>query len=456
MNIRALNAEEAAISVLGSVMLDNSSLDRIATLKPADFADRSHQLIFEQMQKLAAAREPVDVITLATAFSKAGMLESISGFNRAKKKTEHGVDYLSYLSEASASAIAVKHHASIVRDRARARELMEVASEMHRAASDGDYDSTQELIGKSAEAVLALGHADETRALVPMKQALKNALVEVKAANERGAAIAGLSTGFKSLDDATGGLEPGKLIIFAGRPAMGKTALALNIATNVAKGSKASEGQPAIPPATVAIFSIEMGATELGKRLIAAEGRIDGNSIKTGVLSEGDIERMLQCVKVNAELPIQIDEEHSVAIPHVRARCREIEGLGLVVIDYLQLMKGNAFSREQVVAGISRDLKILAKELHVPIILIAQLNRDCEKRPDKRPMLSDLRESGAIEQDADMIVFVYRDEYYNPDTEDRGFAEVIIGKHRSGSTGTTKLRFTPKWTRFDDINQGGY
>lgn len=451
-NMRALDAEEAAVSVLGSVLLDNSALDRIATLKPADFADRSHRLIFEQMQRLAEAREPVDVITLATALSKAGTLDGISGLSR-KGEMERGVDYLSYLSNASASAIAVKHHAGIVRDRARARELMEVASEMHRAASDGDYDDADTLLEGAAESVLALTQQAASRSMAPLSAAMREAVEQVRAAYERGDALAGLSTGFDEIDRLTGGLEGGQFIILAGRPAMGKTGLGINLATNVAKAGGV----------TVAVFSLEMGASELAKRVMSSEGRIDAGALKTGVLAQGDIDRMLQTVKVDGALPLYIDDTPAVGLAHIRAECRRLMSdkarppLGLVVIDYLQLMTGNTKgNREQEISGIARGLKGLAKALSVPVVALSQLSRKCEDRADKRPQLADLRESGAIEQDADVVAFVYRDDYYNDDSAEPGIAEVIFAKNRSGATGTAKLKWTGKWTRFDNINPGGY
>ncbi|MEZ4466880.1 MAG: replicative DNA helicase [bacterium] len=283
-----------------------------------------------------------------------------------------------------------------------------------------------------------------------MAGALKQAVEKVQRAYELKSSVTGTPTGFLALDARTAGLQAGDLIILAARPAMGKTALALNLATNAAMHNR-----------TVAVFSLEMPTVQLAARILASEARVDGERMRTGHLSDGDIDRLLQSVKRLNQLSVHIDDTPSLSVMECRSKCRRLASertlppLGLVVVDYLQLMKGRAGikSREQEISDISRNLKALAKELSVPVIALSQLNRGVESRPNKRPQLSDLRESGAIEQDADIIMFVYRDEYYNEDSEDRGIAEVIIGKNRSGSTGTAKLKFFKQWTRFDNLEQ---
>jgi replicative DNA helicase len=285
-----------------------------------------------------------------------------------------------------------------------------------------------------------------------MATALKGAIEKVQHAYEVKSSVTGTPTGFLTLDARTAGLQPGDLLILAARPGMGKTALALNLATNAAMMGKHS----------VAVFSLEMPTVQLAGRILASEARVDGERMRTGHLSDGDIDRLLQAVKRMNQLPVFIDDTPSLSIMECRSKCRRLAAdrtlppLGLVVVDYLQLMKGraNVKSREQEISEISRNLKALAKELSVPVMALSQLNRSVESRPNKRPQLSDLRESGAIEQDADIIMFVYRDEYYNEDSEDRGVAELIIGKNRSGSTGTCRLKFFKQWTRFDNLEPG--
>jgi replicative DNA helicase len=436
---RHLEAQEAELSVLGGVLLDNSALDRILPMiKAEDFFSPRHQVVYGTMVALAEDNQPIDAITLATALERTSKLEDAGG-----------MDYLVQLSEAAASAINIEHHAHLVHDYAEVRKLVQVCADIQAKAKDGDYEDTSRLFDEAQQAVFEVGQGMQGKSFTKLNSALTDAITKVKQAYEVKSAVTGVPTGFMSLDAKTAGLHGGDLIILAARPAMGKTALALNLAANAALHGNVS----------VAIFSLEMPTVQLAGRMLASEARVDGERMKTGHLSDGDVDRLLQSVKRMSGLSIHIDDTAGISVMECRSKCRRLASekgiprLGLVVIDYLQLMKGRPGirSREQEISDISRNLKGLAKELEVPVIALSQLNRGVESRPNKRPLLSDLRESGAIEQDADIIMFVYRDEYYNEDSEDKGIAEVILGKHRSGSTGTCKLRFFKQWTRFDNL-----
>lgn len=441
-NVRKSDAAEAELSILGGVLLDNGAIDRIATLEPAHFAAERHRVIFAAMQRLAAAGEPIDAITLGEVLDKAGTLNRVGG-----------AEYIWRLSDAAASAINIAHHAKLVREYATVRDFVAELGRLHLAASTGNFDAIADLIGEAADSMMALGQGRSDSSVVPVRVALRAAIEQVQQAYENPGALTGLSTGFEAIDALTNGLRGGELIILAARPAIGKSALAQDIAVNVARSG-----------VTVAKFDLEMGTTESAARVLASQGRVDGRSMQRGSLTEGDIERLIQTVKNCSDLPLMLDETSAASLAHIRGVCRQIAAdkstppLGLVVIDYLQLMSGDkrAGNREQEISGIARGLKGLAKSLNVPVVALSQCSRKCEERQNKRPLLSDLRESGAIEQDANIVAFVYRDDYYNEDSEDAGIAEVIVAKNRSGATGTAKLRFRKEWTKFMDIEPGGY
>ena len=358
------------------------------------------------------------------------------------------MDYLLSLDSASASTLNVEHHASIVHEMAEIRRLISTCAKVMEQAHTGDYEHAERLFDEAQAAIFEVGASARKGSFVVMKEALKTVIEHVQAAFESKAAVTGTGTGFIDLDRKTSGLQGGDLIILAGRPGMGKTAFALNLASNAAIHSKVS----------VAVFSLEMPTRQLAARLLACEARVDSEKMRSGSLAEGDIDSLLQAVRSMNEWSIHIDDTPGATVMEIRSKCRRLASdrnlppLGLVVIDYLQLMQGRANrSREQEISEMSRSLKSLAKELNVPIIALSQLNRGVEGRPNKRPLMSDLRESGAIEQDADIIMFVYRDEYYNEDTEDQGLCEVIIAKQRNGPIGTTKLKFFKEWSRFDNF-----
>ncbi len=436
---RHLEAQEAELSVLGGILLDNGVFDSVGGLLSADdfFALRNRH-VFKHMVQLNQQQLPIDAVTLASALEQAGEIQDAGGH-----------DYLLTLSQATATAVNIEHHTSIVREAADIRRLIGACGGIIEQAQGGDYEDSNRLFDEAQQAVFEIGQTRERRQFTGMNEALKKVVERVKRAYEEKRAVTGVPTGYYMLDKMTSGFQAGDLIILAARPAMGKTALALNFATNAASAGNIS----------VALFSLEMPTVQLGGRMLASESRIDGERMRNGQLTEGDIDRLLQGFKRMQDWPVFIDDTPSITVMEARSKCRRLAAdkgippLGLILIDYLQLMKGapNISSREQQISDISRNLKGLAKELDVPVIALSQLNRGVESRPNKRPLLSDLRESGAIEQDADIIMFVYRDDYYNEDSEDAGLAEIIVGKNRSGSTGTAKLKFHKQWTRFDNL-----
>lgn len=440
-------APEAELSVLGGVMLSNGAINRIAT-RPEDFADPYHGLIFEKMRQLADKAQPIDPMTLAMALGE--QLETIGGF-----------DKLCQLADAAASSVNIEYHARLIEQTALVRQMQRKAEQTAAKMAGGDFelDDVEAMALEAGEAFtqLAAGAAKDGGP-VRYKDVATEAIRRIQAANENPGALTGTPTGFHNIDTMMAGLQPGTLIIVAGRPAMGKSALVLNMAANIA-AMRAGDGENAERRFSVLGFSLEMPDVECATRLLAADARVDGMRLKSGLLSEGDTDRLLASVKRTSGCHLYLDDTGGVSLPYVRQKClqlhydQSIPPLGLVFIDYLQLMTGKGSNREQEISTISRGLKSLAKELGVPVIALSQLNRGVESRQNKRPILADLRESGAIEQDADVIMFVYRDEYYNEDSEDKGVAEVIVGKHRSGSTGTCKLKFFKQWTRFDNLQE---
>ena len=437
---RFLEGRDAELSVLGGVLLDNSALDRVADkLTADDFHAPAHQLIFKHMLMLSEVRQPIDAVTLARAMEQGGELE-IAG----------GLPYLLTLTESVATAVNLEHHAGLVRDSAEVRRLIAAASEIIQKAHSGDYDETSMLFDEAQQAIYDIGQRSQTRSFTSMNDAVKEVVDEVRRAFETKASVTGTPTGFVDLDTLTAGFQPGDLVILAARPAMGKTTLALNIAVNAVTMGNYS----------AAIFSLEMPTNQLVGRILSSDARVESKYMRTGHLTDDDLHRILESVKRLRTWPIYIDDTPSISVMEARAKCRRLASergiapLGLVIVDYLQLMRARdkSRSREQEISEISRNLKALAKELSVPVVALSQLNRGLESRPNKRPIMSDLRESGAIEQDADKILFVYRDEVYNADTPDQGVAELIIGKHRAGPTGVVRLKFFNQWTRFDNLS----
>ena len=439
---------EAEQSVLGGLLLEASALDKIADLMTDDdFYRHEHRLIYRQIARLSGLAKPVDVITVAEALEIAGELDKIGG-----------LPYLGSLAQNVPSAANIRRYGEIVRERSIMRKLAEVGTDIASSAYNPTGRDAAQLLDEAESKVFEIAEAGSQgkQGFIPMPPLLTQVVerIETLYARDNQSDVTGTATGFTDLDRMTSGLQAGELIIVAGRPSMGKTAFSINIAENVALDSK-------LP---VAIFSMEMGASQLAMRMLGSVGKLNQHDLRTGRLQDDDWGRLTHALGRLNDAPIHIDESAALSALEVRARARRLHrqnnGLGLIVVDYLQLMSSSAGkaseNRATEISEISRSLKSLAKELHVPVVALSQLNRSLEQRPNKRPVMSDLRESGAIEQDADLILFIYRDEVYNSDSPDKGKAEIIIGKQRNGPIGKVELAFRGEYTRFDNLASGGY
>lgn len=436
---------EAEQSVLGGLLLDNEAADRVGDVAGADdFYSDAHRVIYRHVMQLIGEGKPADVVTLAESLSSAQKLDYVGG-----------LAYLGALVQNVPTAANIRHYAQIVRDRSILRQLAATAG----AIAETAYNP----LGRSAKTVL---DEAEAKVLHIAEQGSRGAQnfheigkllatvvdrIETLYNRDNPSDVTGVPTGFVDLDRMTSGFQPGDLIIIAGRPSMGKTSLALNIGENVALDT----GMP------VAVFSMEMGATQLALRMIGSVGRLDQHKLRTGRLIAEDWDRLSTALGRLNEAPILIDETPALNAIEVRSRARRLMRqygkLGLVIVDYLQLMQSTAQgeNRATELSEISRAMKSLAKELQVPVVALSQLNRSLEQRPDKRPVMSDLRESGALEQDADVILFIYRDEVYKPDSPDKGTAEILISKQRNGPTGKVTLTFRGEYTRFENFASHG-
>jgi len=432
---------EAEQSVLGGLLLDNGAWDRAAdVVTEADFYRFEHKLIFGAIGALIGASKPADVITVYEHLQMAGKAEE-SG----------GLAYLNALAQSVPSAANMRRYSEIVRERAILRKLIAASDEIATNAFNPQGRAVTQILDEAEGKIFKIGEeGNRNKQGFQSMDVLAVQLIDrVTELAENGAEdVTGVRTGFYDLDRNTAGLQPGDLIILAARPSMGKTAFALNIAENVS----VNEGLP------VVVFSMEMGASQLALRMVGSQGRIDQQHLRTGRLDNDEWGRLTEAVERLSKSAVFIDETPALTGPELRARARrqarQCGRLGLIVIDYLQLMSGSGGdgeNRATEIGEISRGLKALAKELHCPVIALSQLNRSVETRPDKRPMMSDLRESGAIEQDADIIMFIYRDEYYNKESKEPGVAEIIIAKQRNGPVGTVKLTFLRQWTKFDNL-----
>jgi len=434
---------EAEQSVLGGLMLDNDAwLQVVERISAADFYRRDHANIFRGVEALANEGKPYDIVTLAEWLESHELLAA-SG----------GLAYLAQLADNTPTAANIAAYSDIVRDRAVLRALIKAGTEIAESAIRTEGRSTNELIDSAERTVFQIAEREARgqRGFRPIKELLVSALDRIDQLFQRDNPITGVATSFYELDGMTSGLQPADLVIVAGRPSMGKTAFAINIAQSVATREK-------LP---VAIFSMEMPSEQIAMRMLSSLGRIDQHKVRTGKLADDDWPRLTHAVGVLSEAKLFIDDTPALTPGDLRARCRRLareHGLSLVVIDYLQLMHvhGTSENRATEISEISRSLKALAKELSVPVIALSQLNRSLEQRGDKRPVMSDLRESGAIEQDADLIMFTYRDEVYNEDSADKGIAEIIIGKQRNGPIGTRKLRFFGEYTTFENLAHDSY
>lgn len=437
----SLQAEQ---SVLGGLMLDNECWDSVAEKVAAeDFYRKDHRLIFESIANLAQKDEPFDVITISEVLGQQGELESVGG-----------LAYLGALANDTPSAANIISYADIVRQRSVRRQLIHIGNEISDSGFDTEGREVNELLDVAETKVFKIAEqgAKGQKGFEPIKDLLSKAVDRITELHENQNALTGVSSGFADLDEMTSGLQPADLIIVAGRPSMGKTSFAMNLAENVGIQS----GMP------VAVFSMEMPGDSLAMRMMSSLGRIDQHKVRTGQLEDEEWPRMQSSINILAEAKIFIDDTAALSPIEVRARSRRLMKehgkLGLIVLDYLQLMQSPSSSESRVaeISDISRSLKALAKELDVPVIALSQLNRNLEQRPNKRPVMSDLRESGSIEQDADVIIFIYRDEVYNEDSPDKGSAEIIIGKQRNGPIGKCRLTFLGQYTRFENFANDGY
>jgi replicative DNA helicase len=431
----SMDAEQA---VLGGLMLDNRAWDQIADkLVEKHFYRRDHQLIFRAMAKLTEENKPIDVITVAETLQK--MEDQEDGNSLA---------YLGELAKNTPSAANIAAYADIVCERSILRELISVGTNITESAFDPQGRASAEILDEAEKKVFDIAERG-VRGSGPeaIRSIVSKTLDNIEKRFQDNTPITGIATGFTDFDRITTGMQPGDLIIVAGRPSMGKTIMGMNVAEHAAIRSNKS----------VLVFSMEMPAESLALRMLSSLGRIDQNKLRTGKLMEEDWTRLTSAVGLLGNAKLYIDETPALSPIELRARARRVarekDKLGLIVVDYLQLMRGssNSENRTAEISEISRSLKALAKELNIPIIALSQLNRSLEQRPNKRPVMSDLRESGAIEQDADLIVFIYRDEVYNDDSPDKGTAEIIIGKQRNGPIGTVRLTFMGQYTRFDNF-----
>lgn len=431
------NSIEAEQSLLGGLMLDHMAWEKVAdVVAAADFYRKDHRLIFAAIASLAEDSSPCDVVTVSEFLDNRGELESAGG-----------LEYLATLANETPGAANARAYAKILRERATMRALIHAGNEISGSAFTTDGRTAAEILDEAERLVFEIAESGSRgrSGFKALKHILPEAVDRIDMLHQSDGEITGISSGYHEYDKLTAGLQQGELIIIAGRPSMGKTTLAINIAENAAIGSK-------VP---TAIFSMEMPSQQLAFRMISSLGRVDQTHLRTGRFPDEDWSRINTAVQLMSEAPIFIDDTPALSPTEIRARSRRLQrehGLGLIIIDYLQLMQvhGSKENRATEISEISRNLKALAKELSVPIIALSQLNRSVEQRTDKRPVMSDLRESGAIEQDADVILFIYREEVYNQDTPRKGIADIVLAKQRNGPIGDFPLTFVGRYTKFEN------
>jgi replicative DNA helicase len=427
---------EAEQSILGGLLLESSAFDQVGDLLfEEDFYRPAHQVIYRAIKELHAKNERPDLLTVSNILDTRRELDSIGG-----------ATYLASLLEKTFSAANILSYCKIVREKSLLRKLISTSSKTIEKAYSGDYQEIDVFLDQAEAELFKVSESKNTSGLTGAMEIVKTSIERIEDLYKRKAEVTGLATGFTELDRMTAGLHPGELVIFAARPSMGKTAFALNIAAHASMKAKR----------TVAFFSLEMGKESVMTRMLAAEAKVSMSELRSGRIQDSSWPRLINAAGLLSEATLFVDDTPGISPFEIRARCRRLKaqhGLDLVIIDYLQMMdlKQRVESRERAVAEISKALKAIAKEMQIPVIALAQLNRGVEGRSDRRPMLSDLRESGSIEQDADVIGMLYREDYYDKeDPEKTGHAEVIIGKQRNGPTGTVKLRFDAKFNRFRD------
>jgi len=428
---------EAEQSVLGAMLLNRETIPTVTEIiKPEDFYREDNREIFEAILDLYDQAEPIDLITVSEQLKLRGTMDEIGG-----------LEYLTYLANSVPTTANARHYAQIVEEKSILRQLIKASSEI----ANMSYEASEEVtyvLDKAEKNIFDILQKRNFKGLIPIKDVLVETFNKLEELYNNKGHITGIPTGFADLDFKTYGLQNSDLIFIAARPAMGKTAFALNIAQYAAINRK-------IP---VAIFSLEMSKEQLVNRMLCCEAMVDSQKMRTGKLEDDDWQKIAKALGPLSEAPIYIDDTPGISIMEIRAKCRRLKlekNLGLVVIDYLQLLQGRGKSenRQQEISEISRSLKIMAKEINVPVITLSQLSRAPEARAAHRPRLSDLRESGSIEQDADIVMFLYRDDYYNPDTDKKNIAEVILAKHRNGSTGTVELVWLGQYTKFANLEK---
>ncbi|NLK74049.1 MAG: replicative DNA helicase [Clostridiales bacterium] len=431
------HSAEAEQSVIGSMIMDKDAIIAASELlNGEDFYEQQNRILFETMVELFNESKPVDLITLQNRLKERDVPQQISS-----------LEFIRDLVASVPTSANIKYYAQIVKDKAVLRKLIKVTEEITNDCYL-DKDKVDEILEKTEKQIFDIVQNKSTKDITDIKDVVLRSIDSIEAAAKNQGSVTGLATGYYDLDYKTAGLQNSDLILIAARPAMGKTAFALNIAEYVALKSN-------VP---TAIFALEMSQEQLVKRLLAMHSRVDSQAIRTGSLSAEDWTNLMESARVIGNSNLIIDDTSAISISDLRSKCRKLKlekNIGLVIIDYLQLMTGSkrAESRQQEISEISRSLKSMARELNIPVIALSQLSRAVEQRPDKRPMLSDLRESGAIEQDADIVMFLYRDEYYNPDTDEPGISEVIIGKQRSGPIGTVKLKWLGHYQKFVNLER---
>ena len=425
---------EAEQAVLGSILIDSRCLtDVIGIVRPEDFYLQQNREIYETIYTMFNFSQSIDPVTVLDKMRELGVYH------------DNSRDYILQLMEITPTAANAVRYANIVKDKAMLRALSDASTDIAQMVEE-QVGTTSEILEAAEKKIYAIRKGERGDSLEPIGVTLHKVFDRLTELSQSDSAIPGMSTGMRDLDKKINGLNNSDLLLVAARPAMGKSAFALNLALNVAKKYKK----------TVAIFNLEMSREQLAMRLLAIESFVDGQKMQTGKLTEEEWSKLSMASVALSQTDIRIDDNPSITVAEMNAKCRRVENLGMVVIDYLQLMNGSGYgkgggdSRVNIVSDISRSLKIMAKELNVPVICLSQLSRGPESRTDKRPMLSDLRESGAIEQDADEVLFLYRDEYYNENSEDKGVAECIVSKNRHGEVGTVKLQWIPQYQTFTD------
>ena len=433
------HSAEAEQSVIGSMLMDREAIMIAAEIITGeDFYQRQYGIVFEAMAELFNEEQPVGLVTLQNRLRAKDVPEEISG-----------MEFVRELLNATYTSSNVKYYANIVAEKSTLRKLIRVNEEISNLCYGGT-EPLEEVLEQTEKRIFDLVQRRNTGEFVPIKQVVLNAIQKIESASRTKGNVTGIATGFKDLDYQTSGFQPSDLILIAARPSMGKTAFVLNIAQYMAFRSQE----------TVAVFSLEMSKEQLVNRLLSMESGVDAQKLRNGNLSDGEWERLVEGAEGVARSNLIIDDTPGITLAELRSKCRKYKlenGLGIIMIDYLQLMSGggrSSDSRQQEISDISRGLKSLARELNVPVVALSQLSRAVEQRPDHRPMLSDLRESGAIEQDADMVMFLYRDAYYNKDSEMKNLAEVIVAKQRNGPIGTINLLWMPEYTTFKNFKPG--